>query len=167
MAAKSGGKQFLGKVINRHCRYPVGQKFCRNYSISLCYRDKHVFAFYAEIQDGRQKWWENDFCKESPVDSADTMWVKNFVEIAVSRSISEINTFFLFYAEIQDGPQKFSRFLGKVINRLCRYPACQKFRRNCPIFLRFRDKCVFAFYAEIQDGHQKWRENDFLEKSPG
>ena len=28
------------------------------------------FAFYAEIQDGRQKWWENDFCEMSPVDFA-------------------------------------------------------------------------------------------------
>ena len=23
----------------------------------------YFFAFYAEIQDGRQKWWENDFVK--------------------------------------------------------------------------------------------------------
>ena len=71
----------------------MGQKFRRNRSISLCYRDKHIFAFNAEIQDGRQKWWENDFCKKSPVDSADTLWVKNFVENALSRSVSEINTF--------------------------------------------------------------------------
>ena len=35
----------------------------------------------------------NDFCKTSPVDSADILWVKNFVEIALSRSISEINGF--------------------------------------------------------------------------
>ena len=36
---------------------------------------------------------EKDFCKRSPVDSADTLWVKNFVEIALFRSVSEINTF--------------------------------------------------------------------------
>ena len=61
--------------------------------ISLRFRDKLVFAFYAEIQDGRQKWRENDFCKKLPVDSANTLWVKNFVEIALSRSVSEINVF--------------------------------------------------------------------------
>ena len=32
-------------------------------TISHCFRDKCVFAFYAEIQDGRQKWHENDFCR--------------------------------------------------------------------------------------------------------
>ena len=51
------------------------------------------FAFYAEIQDDRQMWRENDFCEKSSVDSADTLWVKNFVEITLSRSVSEINTF--------------------------------------------------------------------------
>ena len=72
------------------------QKFCRNRSISLRFWDKRIFAFYAEIQDGRQKWWENDFCKKLPVDSANTLWVKNFVEVALSRSVSEINAFLCF-----------------------------------------------------------------------
>ena len=137
------GKRFLKKVASRLCRYPTGQKFCRNHSISLhfrdkhvlCFmqkfkmatksggktifgknrqytlqipcgskisskslrfRDKHVFAFNAEIQDGRQKWRENNFCKKLPVDSGDTLWVKIFVEIALSRSVSEINAFLRF-----------------------------------------------------------------------
>ena len=51
------------------------------------------FVFYVEIQDGHQKWWENDFCEKSPVDSLDTLRVKNFIEIALSCSVSEINTF--------------------------------------------------------------------------
>ena len=50
------------------------------------------FAFYAEIQ----KWQENDFGEKSSVDSADNLWVKIFVEIALSHSVSEINTFFYF-----------------------------------------------------------------------
>ena len=52
--------------------------------------------FYAEIQDGRQKWQENDFCEKSPVYSAEILWVKNFVEIALSRSVSKINMFLHF-----------------------------------------------------------------------
>ena len=40
--------------------------------------------------------WENDFCEKSPVDSADNLRVKNFVEIALSRSVSEINMFSCF-----------------------------------------------------------------------
>ena len=36
---------------------------------------------------------KNDFCEKSPVDSADTLGVKNFVEIALSRSVSEISAY--------------------------------------------------------------------------
>ena len=34
---------------------------------------------------------KNNFWEKSPVDSADTLWVKNFVKIALSRSVSKIN----------------------------------------------------------------------------
>ena len=61
----------------------MGQKFDRNHSISHCFQDKCIFAIYSEIQDGHQKWWENDFCKKSPVNSADTL-----CEITLSRSVS-------------------------------------------------------------------------------
>ena len=36
------------------------------------------------------------FSKKSPVDSAYTLWVKNFVKIALSRSLSKINAFLRF-----------------------------------------------------------------------
>ena len=93
----------------------MGQKFCRNRSITLRFQDKRVFAFKAEIQDG-QKWRENNFWEKVAVDSADTLQFKNFVEIALSHSVSEINAFFSFYAEIQDGRQKWQKnyFRGKL-----------------------------------------------------
>ena len=81
----------------------MGQKICRYLSISHHFQDTGVFAFYAEIQDGHQKWPENDFQGNLPVDSGDTLRVKNFIDITLACSISEINT---FYAEIQDGRQK-------------------------------------------------------------
>ena len=88
------GKRLLGKVTSRLCIYPVGQKFSQNRSyISLHFRDKRIFAFNAEIQDVRQKWWKNEFWKKSPVDSAVTLCIKHFVEIALSLSVSEINAF--------------------------------------------------------------------------
>ena len=55
------GKQFLGKVASELCRDPASQKFCQNRSISHRSRDKCFSAFYAEIQDGHQNWWENNF----------------------------------------------------------------------------------------------------------
>ena len=63
-------------------------------------------VFYEEIQDSRQKWQENNFCKKSAVDSADTLRVKNFVEIALSRPVSEINTYLCLTQKNQDGRQK-------------------------------------------------------------
>ena len=57
------GKQFLRNITSRLCRYSGGQKFFRNHSNSHRFRDNYVFAFSAEIQDGRTKisyiTWEN------------------------------------------------------------------------------------------------------------
>ena len=99
--------------------------------------------------------------------SADALWDKNFVKIALSRSISEINKFLRFMQKFKMAAKSSRKiiFWGKLPED-CRYLAGQKFCRNRSISLRFRDKLVFAFNAEIQDGRQKWRENDFLEKSP-
>ena len=40
-----------------------------------------------KIQDGRQKWWESDFCEKPPVDSADNLQVRNFAKITLSRTV--------------------------------------------------------------------------------
>ena len=96
MAAKSGGEMFLRKVTSRLHRFPADQKCRRNRSVSLRFRDKRVFAFNAEIQDGCQKWMENNFCEKSPVNSENTLRIKNFIEIALSHTISEINVFLCF-----------------------------------------------------------------------
>ena len=114
------------------------------------------FAFNAEIQDGRQKWCQNDFCKKSPVDSADTLSLKNFVEITLSRSVSEINLFLRLTQKLKMAAKSGGEtFFEKVPSRLCRYPVGQSFRRNCSISLHYRDKHVLAFNAKIQDGRQK------------
>ena len=86
------GKHFFQIVASRLGLYPVGKKFRRNRSISFCFQDKRVFAFYTKIQDDRQKWRENDFWKKSDY----TLWVKYFVKIALCHSISEINAVLLF-----------------------------------------------------------------------
>ena len=58
---KQAGKWFMHKVASRFGGYPVGQKFYRNCSISLCFPDKCVFALYTKTQYVHQKWKENDF----------------------------------------------------------------------------------------------------------
>ena len=74
----------------------MGQKFCRNHSSLLSFQDKYVFVFCTEIQDGRQNWLGNDFGENLPVDSEDTLRVKNFIKIALACTVSEINTFWHF-----------------------------------------------------------------------
>ena len=62
--------------------------------------------FYAEIQDGHQKWHENIFGEKLPVDSVSIL--------AGGR--------------------------------------CQQFNQNHSISHRLRDEGIFAFYTELQDG---------------
>ena len=72
------------------------------------------FAFYTEIQDGCQKWLENDkttFWEKSPVDCQDTLWVETFVKIALSSTVIEKNVFFSFYAKIQNVCQKWREII--------------------------------------------------------
>ena len=73
MATKWREKEFWEHLPIRLCIYPVGQIFCRNHSSSLCFQNKRVFAFYAEIQAGCQKWRENNFGENLPVDSPYTL----------------------------------------------------------------------------------------------
>ena len=45
--------------------------------IALSQTVSKINAFYAEIQDGRPKWRESDFCEKSPVDSAGQKFHRN------------------------------------------------------------------------------------------
>ena len=117
--------------------------------------------FNAEIQDGCQKWQESDFGENSAVDCPHTQWTKNFIEIALSRSVSEISRFLCLTQKSRWLGVK--RFLQKVASRQRRHPVGQKIRHNRSISLCYRDKLI---NAEIQDGCQKWRKNDFCQKLP-
>ena len=65
---KVAGKRFLLKVAIRLFIYPAGPKFCR--IVQTCtVSEISVFTSHTEIQDGRQKWQESDFCEKSPVHS--------------------------------------------------------------------------------------------------
>ena len=74
MATKNDGKMIFGKEyqVILHIRY-VGQKFHPYRSNLQRFRDKYIFAFYADIQDGCQKWQENNFWKNLPDDSVCTL----------------------------------------------------------------------------------------------
>ena len=121
-----------------------------------------VCVFYTEIQDGRQKWQENIFCEKPPVDSADTLPVKNFVKIALFRSISEINTFLCLIQAAKSGGKMF--FLRNNASRLCIYPAGQKFCQKRSILLHFGDKHLFCISCRNSRWPPKMAGKQFLRK---
>ena len=150
MVAKSSGKVIFTKDPSILFIYPVGQKFRRNRSILHHFRDKYTFAFYAEIQDGRQKWWESDFSLKSPVDFSHTLWAKNFAEIALSCTVSKINALLHF-------TQKFKMAAKSGGKAIFAYSAYTLWVRN---FIKIAlshtvsEISVFRFHVEIQDGCQ-------------
>ena len=110
---KMAGKRFL-EILASRLQIPWGQKFHRNCSIAHHFRDKCVFVFYAEIQDGHKKWQENDSWEKSPVVTADILRIKNFVEIALSRIISKIKALLHFTEKFKMASKNCGkRFFGK------------------------------------------------------
>ena len=114
---------------------------------------------------------ENNFLEKSPVDSAYTLRVKNFVKITLSRTSSEINAFLRFTQKLKMAAKNGGkRFLGKVASRfsdtrggggcVC---VCVCVKNFIEISLSYTVSQINAFYTEIQDGRQKWWENDFWE----
>ena len=88
--------------------------------------DECVF-FYAEIQDGCQKWQENDFWGKSPVDSAYILQVKIFRR---NHSILHCLQNKCILCRNSRWPPKNGGekcFLGKITSRVCLYPAGQNF----------------------------------------
>ena len=80
----------------------MGQKFCPNRSVSYGFRDINIFYFSAKIQEGRQKWRKIEIFQLHIEYSTTTMRVKISVIMALSLTVSEILTFFIF-------PQKFKK----------------------------------------------------------
>ena len=149
------------------CRYHKGQKFRQNRSILHRFRDKCVFAFYAETQDGHQKWREDELWEKLPADSADTLWVKNFVAITVSCNVSEINLFLHFTQKFKMAAKNGGKTIFAKIRHYTLHISCGPKFLPKSLLSRTVSKinAFLQFYAEIQDGRLKWRENDFWEKS--
>ena len=76
------GKLFLQKFASGLCRYPADQNFVEIALSCTFFGDKRIFTFYTEIQDGHQKWQENEFLRKV---------TSRFVKITLSCSISEID----------------------------------------------------------------------------
>ena len=95
-----------------------------------------INVFFAEIQDGRRQRWEIDFQQkvlDDCVYQGRRGRVKNFPEIALSPTISEINVFSCFMQKFKMAALRYGgkAIFGKNASRRCAYPVGQKFRQNC------------------------------------
>ena len=82
-----------------------------------------------KIQDGRQKWREKDFWEKSPVHSTDTLWVENLVEIALTRTVMEINACLPFMQKLKMSAKNGGKMI--IINEF------HYFLVNLPAMIRF------------------------------
>ena len=131
MATKSGGKMIFGIKSPVDSADTLWVKNFAKIAPSPSVSEINAFLrFTQKFKMAAKSGGKKLFCKKLPVDSADTLWVKNFIEIALSHPVSETNVFFAFYAEIQDGRQMWreNNFGEKVASRICRYPVDKKFR---------------------------------------
>ena len=101
---------------------------------------------------GRGNFFEN--CR---VPSLDILWVENCDEIALSRTVKEIEAILCFAifgknSKIQNGRHFWGgeNFLKIKKNTFLRYPVVQKFRRNCEI-----SQFVFCHFWQKSE-NSKW-----------
>ena len=127
-------------------RSPIGQKFCRNITLSctvfkiqefLCFA---IFAKNSKIQNGRHFWRDNFFFKLVLLREA--LWVKNFVEIALSCTVFKIQAFLCF--TILGENLKIAAIFGetKIFSKIG-FTTLQRYPRS--ILHGFQDTGIFVF----------------------
>ena len=95
------------------------------------------------------------FFKLPRVQCSDTLWVENFNEIALSRTVKEIEANLCFailgkYSKIQNGRHFWGGenfFENCKKSTFLRYPVGRKFRRNRSISHGLGDMSTFAFFS--------------------
>ena len=94
------------------------------------------------------------FGKLPRIQCSNTLWVKNFDEIALSRTVKEIeaNLCFAIFgknSKIQNGRHFWGgeNFWKIAKSTVLRCPVGRKFRRNCSISHGLGDMSTFAFFS--------------------
>ena len=88
----------------------------------------------SKIQNGRHMWGRGKYFENCRVHFLDTLWVENFDEIALSRTVKEIEAILCFAIfgknlKIQNGRHLWGgeNFLKIAKSRILRYPMGRKF----------------------------------------
>ena len=97
---------------------------------------------------------EGKFFENCRLHSLDTLWVENFAEIALSRTVKEIEANLCFVilgknSKIQNGRHFWGgeNFWTIAKSTFLRYPVGRKFRRNRSISDGLGDMSTFAFFS--------------------
>ena len=142
--------------------YPVGQKFCRNRSISHGLGDTSNFKFYhfvknSKIQNGRHFWKEEKFLKiEQSILHIYPVGQKFRRNRSISHGLGDTSNFKFYHfvknSKIQNGRHfwKEKKFLRIEQSILHIKPVGQKFRRNHSISHGLGDTSNLKFYHFCQ-----------------
>ena len=116
---------------------------------NLCFA---IFGKNSKIQNGRHFWGGENFLNIAK--NTMFLWVENFDEIALSRTVKEIeaNLCFAIFgknSKIQNGRHFWGgeNFLKIAKSTFLRYPVGRKFRRNRSISHGLGDMSTFAFFS--------------------
>ena len=143
MAAIFGEGKFFGKLPRIQCSDTLWvenfdeialSRTVKEIEANLCFA---IFGKNSKIQNGRYFGEGKIFWKLQRLHSLDTLWVENFDEIALSRTVKEMEANFCFAIfgknlKIQNGRHFWGGeiFLKIAKNTMLRYPVGRKFRRN-------------------------------------
>ena len=128
MATKNGWKTIFWKRCHYALQIRCGSKISSKSLYLSLFLINAFLRFTQKFKMAAQKWQEKHFWEKSPVHFEDTLCVKNFVQIALSRTFSDINAYLHFTKKFKIVAQiGAKRFLGKIASRLHRYPVGQKF----------------------------------------
>ena len=144
MAATFGEGKIFWKLARIHCKDTLWVENFDEIALSrtvkeiqaiLCFS---IFGKKSKIQNGRHFWrGEIFFWKLPRVQYLDTLWVENFNEIALSRTVKEIEAILRFSifgknSKIQNGRHFWGgeNFLKIDESTFLWYPMGRKFRRN-------------------------------------
>ena len=166
---KNGRKMIPWKNYHLTLQISCGSNFSLKSLYLTSFLDKCIFMFYAGIQDGHQKWQENDFDSQLtlPIPSG----IKHFTKITLAHTISNINAFFCILHRNSRWPSKMEgkQFLAKVPVDSKDTLRSKKFCRNRFSLHYFQDKCVLLLFTQkfkmaTKNGGKMKMKNNFWEK---
>ena len=156
---KRGGENFLKIAKTTMLRYPVGENFdeialsrtVKEIEANSCFA---IFGKNSKIQNGRHFWGGENFLKIAKTTMLRYPVGENFDEIALSRTVKEIETNLCFAifgknSKIKNGRHFWGgeNFLKIAKSTFLRYPVGRKFRRNRSISHGLGDMSTFAFFS--------------------